>query len=273
MKTKLLELGKLELELNPKDREVLMTIRALTFMKTDQIMRLFFAESHPNETAATNATRRTLNRLMRLGLVSHLRSQPSGLYYGGKSYIWYLTESGHSLLNMSLMVESKKKYEEPSKYFLRHTIAVAECYVQLHTIVREDEELGLEKILVEPACWRSYEKNGKGVSVRPDLYVVTKSGKYRDSWFIEMDLATETSEVILTKCQRYFDYYLTRKEQERYGIFPTVLYIVPDIKRKEKLIEIISDYSRLGKKRYSLVILPDELASLIKTGAKKEDLC
>lgn len=267
------QLGEIELRLIRRDRAILEKIRLLRYMRTSQIMRLFFYD-YATTGAALTGTARNLNRLMRLGLITHFARRIGGIQHGSSEFIWYLTEAGARLLDLGVETQRKRnRFLEPSPAFLRHTLAVAECYVQFTEICRMAEEMKLARIAVEPECWRSYQKDGKAQSLRPDLYAETISGRFEDRWFIEMDLDTESTNDIVEKCRRYQQYYQTNKEQDASGIFPIVLWIVPTQERKDKLIDSIR--FNFGKRypHINLVITPGELWTTLLEGAKKEDLC
>jgi len=53
------------------------------------------------------------------------------------------------------------------------------------------------------------------------------------SWFIEIDLATESSTVLKRKFQTYTDYWRSGREQRIYDVFPRVFWIAPDIARAQ----------------------------------------
>ena len=131
----------------------------------------------------------------------------------------------------------------------------------------------LKRLEVEPGCWRSYNKNEQIVSLRPDLYAETVSGEYEDHWFIEMDLDTESVPAVLDKCRRYHEYYLTNKEQHAVGVFPYVLWIVPTVERKEKIISAIKNTFGNRRAHIFLIITPDQLYSALKDGVTEDRLC
>lgn len=267
------QLGEIELKLVERDRQIMAMMRLLRFMRTSQVMRLFFI-SYATTGAALTGTKRNLNRLMRLGLITHFARRIGGIQHGSSEFIWYLTEAGVKLLDLGKETEGKRiRAMEPSPAFLRHTLAVAECYVQFTEICRMAHDMKLNAIAVEPECWRSYQKDGKAQSLRPDLYAETVSGRFEDRWFIEMDLDTESVNDIVEKCRRYQHYYQTEKEQRASGVFPIVLWIVPSQERKDKIIDSIR--FNFGKRypHINLVITPGELWTTLLEGAKKEDLC
>ena len=269
-----LQLGEIDLTLIPRDRKILSAIRNLKFIRTNQAMRLFFPPVGKTERAALTYTTKNLNRLKKLGLISHLEKHIGGIRTGSYGLVWYVTNAGCRLLDLNAGIESKRiNKPELSSMTLRHKLAVTEIFVQIVEICRTEETMKVGYISVEPGCWRSYEVKGKAVSLRPDLYAETISGKYEDHWFIEMDLDTEATSLVIEKCKRYYEYYLTNKEQSIGKVFPVVLWIVPSETRKEKMIEAIKD--SFGKKQTHLflVITPAEFAAVLKDGVEEDKLC
>jgi hypothetical protein len=91
-------------------------------------------------------------------------------------------------------------------------------------------------VQIEPQCWRSFPGLGGGtVTLKPDMYVVIGSGEYEDHWFIEIDRGTESLPVLIRQCQQYETYRRSGVEQADGGIFPRVLWLVPDEHRAERL--------------------------------------
>jgi len=242
-------------------------------MRTRQIQRLFFTDNSSSR-AKLSATMRVLERLSNFGLVDHLPRAIGGNGRGSEGKIWHLTEAGLRLLDLGAVKEKKRtRYLEPSTSFLRHTIAISEAFVQVTEICRMSEAMSLSHIDVEPECWRAFQKNGKTVSLRPDLYAETISGKFEYHWFIEMDLATEDIPTILEKCFRYEEYYQTRAEQNTEGIFPYVLWIVPDEERKRKISEALAKDVGRHCVKLNIVITPNRLWTILTEGVKADDLC
>lgn len=267
-------LGQIEAQLSPRDRHMLNTIRSLRHIKTGQIRRLYFPQKGRSENAVRTANKRTLRRLKKLGLIDHLPKRIGGMGAGEQEYIWFITEAGIRLLTLGTEQEGKRKRVlEPSPAFLRHTIAVTETFIQIVEICRDDPAMRVGNIEVEPECWRAYEKNGKVISLRPDLYAKTYTGDYAYHMFIEMDLATEALQFVIEKCRRYHEYYRTGKEQNAYGAFPLVLWIVPDEDRKRNMVSYMKE--AFGKRGPSLfyVITPHEIEAVLRDGVTKEELC
>lgn len=257
------QLEQIRSELTDKDRQLLSYLQGLRFAKTDQLRRIFYPQQGNTLRAVKVAVRKNLNRLQSIGLIDHLNKQIGGVRAGSQAMIWFVTESGNRLLNLGTDEQNKRKRRlEPPRIFLRHTVAISETFTQIIEICRNDSEIELKEIELEPDCWRSFEKNGRTLSLRPDLFVTTVSGEYMDHTFIEVDLDTESPTEVVEKCRRYHDYYRTGKEK----VFPLVLWIVPTDARKKKLIAAIKDAYPNSLSHLFYVIVPNELERIIKNG-------
>ena len=267
-------IGEIDLALSANDRETLQALKRLKFLKTDQLRRMFFSNGHTTIQASKTSTLKRLRRLKKLGLINHLDRRYNLGNYGSQAYMWYLTEAGSRLLDLGTDIDSKRKrVSESSPTFIRHTIAVAECYLQFIEICRAEANLSIRCLDTEPDCWRAYRKNGQDISLRPDLYTETLCGEYRDRWFVEIDLDTESIPIVIRKCSRYLQYYTTNLEQTATGKFPVVMWIVPSSRRKENIITAIKETFKDRYVHMFLVITPEELHNVLLDGVKKEDLC
>jgi len=267
------QLGVIELSLSHTDRRILEAIRYFKYLRSSQIQRLFFVRNITPR-ARLVATGRALKRMKNDGLIDHLPNRIGGPGSGSTGLIWYLTEAGARLLDLGKAQEDKRtRYSEPSTTFVRHTLAVAECYIQITEICHMRPSMKLLRMDIEPECWRSYQRNGKTQSLRPDLYAETVADGYKYSWFIEMDLDTESVNDIVEKCHRYQQYYLTDKEQRGNHVFPYVLWVVPTEERRSKLIDAIRFNFGNRYPRMNLIITPNELWGVMTEGPREEDLC
>ena len=261
----LLELSE---RLTPRDNEILISLKYAKYLMTGQLQRLHIPEAS-TKTAATRATIRVMRKLNRYGLVRTFKRRIGGAYRGSSSFVWHITEAGLRLLDIQAATETparKTRYLEPSYIHMRHTLAIAECYVQLVELSRKHKQLVFAAVEWEPNNWRPYTHDGHSLQLKPDLFVVTYNGGFEDRWFIEVDLSTEALPVVLDKCKRYYQYFQTGIEQREHGIFPITIWVVPDVSRKQKLINGIAD--QLGKAaKMFLVITLEELPSTILNGA------
>jgi hypothetical protein len=141
--------------------------------------------------------------------------------------------------------------------------------VDIHVALAEatlGKALELVTVEVEPGSWRQFlGLGGERRLLRPDLAVVTAQGEYEDHWFIEADLSTEHPPTVVRKCQLYEDYRASGTEQEARGIFPRVLWVVPNQKRADKLNAAIQG-SRLDQDLFRVITM-DQLVPVVIGGA------
>ncbi|RYC74830.1 replication-relaxation family protein [Candidatus Nanosyncoccus alces] len=266
------QLEKLEKRLSARDLSVLQALRKYRFLTSDQVGRLYFTNCS-TKTSRTRNQNLLLKRLSDHGLIRPLARRIGGYQGGSSVQIWYLTEAGFRLLTLNTPGEHKRKrFSEPSPMFLEHTLSIAECVVQLTLICRNSHDLSLDAVDTEPSCWRKYKSDGRVCYLKPDVFVVTSYEKYEDSWFIEIDLSTESSSQIIEKCNAYLEYFYTGIEQKETGVFPIVTWVVKDSTRKEKIKQCIRE-SIKGQPKMFLVITPDELEKMIRQYIDSGEIC
>ncbi|WP_448712230.1 replication-relaxation family protein [Microbacterium profundi] len=89
---------------------------------------------------------------------------------------------------------------------------------------------------LEPACWRIFTGTANTVvTLKPDLLVVTANTTTETHSFVEVDRGTEHLPAVLRKCRIYQRYADTGTEQANRGLFPAVVWIVPDAVRAAKI--------------------------------------
>jgi hypothetical protein len=134
--------------------------------------------------------------------------------------------------------------------FLAHSLEVAEWYVQLV----EAERTGLIELThfaAEPRSWRRYvAAHGNQATLKPDAVVHVLRGGWEERWFLEIDRATEHLPAVKRQLDQYVAYWRTGVEQHASdGLFPKVLWIVPDDRRYNQLIEA---FGRLAPEAWPL---------------------
>ncbi|MDR1464748.1 MAG: replication-relaxation family protein [Oscillospiraceae bacterium] len=252
-------LAQLEQSLSERDIQVLASLKRCRYLTTLQIARLHF-DASVNSRAAVRASNRHLTRLRELGLIRALSRRIGGVRAGSGSFVWTLTAGGFRLLQPT--DQPRKQFREPTLHFLAHTLVISEAYLQLTEICAQ-HNMTLAGVQFEPGCWRRYtDKGGKPLILKPDLYAVTRGGGYEDHWFIEIDCDTETVARVVDKCERYLQYLHSGAEQAQTGVFPLVVWIVPDEKRKVSVERHIRAQISRGAEIF-IVILPDELEALV----------
>jgi hypothetical protein len=220
------------LRLSERDVGILESLRSHRLLSTNQIQRLHFAHGHASTAAAAGATMRVLTRLADHHLVVRLERRIGGVRAGSSGIVWQLASTGERLLRTMHGEKHRRRYIEPTPAFTAHTLAVAELAVRLYEL-QDRRAVELISVETEPSCWRSFVgPHGTLEWLKPDLYAVTASGDYEDHWFLEADLATEHPPVVVRKAKVYQRYAATGAHQARHGLFPAVVWVVPDTARQ-----------------------------------------
>lgn len=253
------------------DTQILYFLNQARYATTNQLARLFFADSGRFETAIRRANF-ALQSLKKAGLISHLKRRIGGARRGSASYVWQITFQGLKLLKSqddSITLRYKNQYE-PTQHHVEHTLAITEIFVETLEVIRDSEKLSLETFSFEPNSWRSYQKlSGIGRTLKPDAYLELVSQEYEDHYFLEIDRSTESLSRIVNTCKKYIEYYRSGIEQRQKEVFPYVLWVAPDDKRKLAISKAIQ------KELYSFwelftVITLEEYPDYIKGGILNE---
>jgi hypothetical protein len=217
--------------LSDRERAVLGSLRRLQVATSAQLERLHFAD------VTARQARAVLASLVERRLIARLPRQVGGVRAGSAGYIYVLDVAGQRL-----NPTGGRRVQRPwpvGTPFLAHTLAVSELYVRLMEAERQGQAaLRLGEFHTEPACWRSFAAPSAGrVTLKPDAEVTLGLGRFEDRWFIEVDRATESRSTLDRKLGCYLRYWQSGQEQARTGIFPKVLWIVPDSARVDLLVD------------------------------------
>jgi hypothetical protein len=248
--------------LGDRDRAILHSLAAHRFLTTAQIERFHFAD-HQSPEAAARICRRVLHRLHQLRVLEHLDRRVGGVRAGSASYVWRVGLVGDRLLRAG-PDQPRARRKEPSLRWLEHCLAIADTHLMLRDLATSGA-IELLQVQTEPTCWRTAASFGDRM-LKPDLFALTASGDYEDHWYIEVDRATESLPTLLRKCAQYEDYRRTATEQQERGIFPLVIWIVPDDIRAGKLRAAITASRSLDSSLYR-ICTPASFAEVITGGA------
>jgi hypothetical protein len=233
-------------------------VRLLTGTQLDQLL------AEPDTTAATTARlrRRSMTRLIDLGLVTTLERRVGGARAGSAGHIYTLTPAGYRALAVMRGEPHPPRTRPPatpSALFLGHTLAISDIYIQLITTSRDHDDVHLVTFAIEPACWQA---TGGGGYLKPDAYLRLATATHADCWWLEVDQATESVPRITRKCRDYLDY-LTHAGVGPDQVPPRVLFTVPDIGRRNAIEKVIATLSEHSHQMISVVTHIDAAAWLI----------
>ncbi|MDF1478770.1 replication-relaxation family protein [Leifsonia sp. H3M29-4] len=234
-----LRLHVLELHLTDRDIRILEDLEQFRLLTTRQIQRLHLPAKpfgdHATASAATRGTTRILTRLEGLGAVARLERRIGGLKHGSALTVWHLGGAGERFLRARRGDSARRRYSEPGRTFMAHTLAVGDIAV----LLRERTHTGrfeLLELAAEPSNWRPFTApGGTAITLKPDLTVVTADARTETHSFVEIDCGTEHLPVVIRKCRLYQQYFATGIEQDARGLFPAVVWLVPTTKRADAI--------------------------------------
>ena len=245
----------------PTHRTLLQLLLELRFATTDQLARLTAGE-YGSRRSAVRQTTRHLTRLENRGLLLQLERRVGGWQGGSAPTIWALTTSGHRAITEQS--GGRQRPQLISTTFLEHLLAITESRIIAVETVRTIPDASLT-VQTEPVCWRSYlGPHGQALTLRPDLHLLVGASKYTDSYFVEVDRATENPARVIDTCWQYVQYRRTGTEQKVHGVFPAVLWIVPTEKRRGQLRQHITT-AELPTSMFHVLTLTD-LPEVIRDG-------
>lgn len=259
-------------QLTDKDIQILHFLNQARYATTSQLARLFYSDSPKPETALRRANF-TTQRLLKAGLISHLKRRIGGVRAGSASYVWQITFQGLKLLKSqdeTIILRYKNQYE-PTQHHVEHTLAITELFVETLEVSRHSEKIALEKFSFEPSSWRGYQKlSGVGMTLKPDAYLKLIVQEYEDHYFLEVDRSTESLARVVNTCKKYIEYYRSGIEQRQHEVFPYVLWIVLDDKRKLAISKAIQAELYNFWELFTVITL-DEYPDFIKGGLDESE--
>jgi len=188
-----------------------------------------------------------------------------GVRGGSSTLIYGIGPAGRRILTATGF--EPKRLMTPSDRFIRHTLTLTELVVRLHEATLAGE-LDLIALQTEPRCWRPFlGVMGARLTLKPDLFVRIGAGALEDRWFIEVDLATESLATITGKANAYLAHYRCGDEQRRHGVYPRVIWTVPDRRRAEQIAKALGRPS-LGTERLFAIWPYDEVIGRLAAEAR-----
>jgi hypothetical protein len=123
---------------------------------------------------------------------------------------------------------------------LRHALSVGRLYLFLRQ-AEADKQLELLTFEPEPRAWRTFSGlQGDTTTLKPDAFAAYDSGDYTLSLFVEVDCGTESPATLSRKLDVYARYYGSGLEQQRHGVFPEVVWLVPNESRRAVVAAVVA---------------------------------
>jgi Replication-relaxation len=243
--------------LSDREWHVLSTLRTVRVATAAQLEAISFAD------VSRRQARKTLASMTDRRLIARLPRVVGGVRAGSAGFVYVLDVAGLRLASSS---RARRPWPVGTP-FLAHSLAITALYA---SVVAEERTgaVQVQAFRTEPATWRTFLAPGATrVVLKPDAEAILVVGNYEDRWFIEVDRSTESRPTLARKLRRYVDYWQTGREQAATGVFPKVLWIVPDAARHAVLVD---EFAKLPVAAWPLftVAAADETMKRILAGAQ-----
>ena len=224
-------LVRLRSQLADRDWQIIATLERVRLATSGQLEALHFPDvsrRRAQQRLAVLTERRVLARLPRV---------IGGVRAGSRGHVYALDVAGQRLANLDRV--SRPRPPRPvGRRYVDHILAVTHIYVSL-VLAERAGSLRIVRFDGEPASWRSfYGPGGARLMVNPDAHAVLLVKGAEDHWFFEVDLDTEHAPTLARKCAIYRAYWQSGAEEARTGVFPRVLWLVPDEPRARVLRQV-----------------------------------
>jgi hypothetical protein len=200
------------------------------------------------------------------GLVTRLDRVVGGRRAGSAGFLYSLGVAGLRLLVVGQNGPVRRP-STPGAPFVAHALAVTELAVRL----REAERQGGFQILdfqAEPQCWRKHPGPGGGSEIcKPDAYVRLANGTFEDSFFIEVDRSTENISTLTRKLDAYRRYWSNGIEQAKHGVFPRVIWLVPNERRHQVVVDACNRQPADAWQLHQVTLYDDAIGLMVGDGS------
>jgi hypothetical protein len=252
-------LQELRAELAERDWQIISTLARVRVATAAQIEALHFAD------VTARMARKRLSSLTDRRVLSRLPRTVGGGQAGSSGYVYALDVAGQRLADLAGGGGQRRPWALGTR-FLAHSLAITDIYVRL-VLAERSGDLRVARFVGEPASWRTFFGPGGGrLVLKPDAYTVLLVGGYEDHWFLEIDLNTEHAPAIGRKCATYRGYWRSGSEEARTGVFPRVLWLVPDERRSAVVRQVIRRQTSEAAELFDVALL-DAVVERVLRGA------
>ena len=254
--------------IHPMQARLLALVAAHRFATTTQLARLT-APEYASSASALRQTQRHLASLAQQRLLTSLERRVGGWQGGSAVTIWAATTRGQRLVaaenGEDEEVPRRQRPREVSTTFLDHLLAITEVRTSIEEAVRQETDTEAA-VALEPECWRTaLSPSGQVQVLRPDLAVTVTSPAYEDRYLVEVDRATENPGRVIATCWRYQEHQAASSQASDGSVFPLVVWLVPNDRRRHRLERAIAHSTGLLRDLFRVIRL-DQLPTLIHGG-------
>ena len=234
--------------LSERDQATIELVARFRQLKTSQIRAVLFADH-----ASTTPADRCLKRLVEGKYLERL-PRPIGGRGGSGQFVYQLGRAGWKLL------DRPGHFWAPRAVDL-HCLGIADCFVALKQAEQRGEVVLLE-FITEPDCHTSIGP----VRLTPDarLEVGDRAQGVKIAYWLELDRGTEHRSVIAEKCSRYWK----ALHYWRQEFFPTVLFVVQDLRRARQLLEAVCGGPDGSQAAFKVATIDEFIAACLSRSVK-----
>jgi hypothetical protein len=255
-------LEELDAKLLERERAAISALLEMRFLSTRQVERWVFEGT--THLARARASRRSIAKLVELGVVRHLERRIGGVRAGSAGHINVLTGLGLRLAAFYgwITPEQARRTREPGGQFVRHYLAVAETHLRVLE-AHERDALELLERQAEPGAWREFTSpSGAQAILKPDAFFAVGLGTGSTQWFLEVDRATVGGATLDRKLSTYVDYWHSNQEIAAGKVSLKVLWLAPDARRLDQLQQAFRRTSPEARMLFRAAIFDDLIAVL-----------
>jgi hypothetical protein len=248
-------------ELTDTDSELLSFLATSRLATSKQLVRRFWTDDPKGNPARARAGARALKRLAGWRVIDPLPGRARGGVRGGSAtHVYAVGVAGAKLLARRGL--HLRRLGTPGERYRNHVLACTQVVVDLHAAATRGE-LDVIEIQQEPVSHRVFLGAwGARLSVKPDLFVRVGVGALEDRWFAEVDLGTEHAGTLLAKAKRYQMHYRSGSEQSQHGVYPKVVFAVPDIRRAGQVEQVLHHVPAEARRMFTVCLLSELVARL-----------
>ncbi|HEV7564376.1 MAG TPA: replication-relaxation family protein [Microbacteriaceae bacterium] len=248
-------------EMTELDWSLLSFVATSRLATSKHLVCRFFTDDPKADPARARAGSRALKRLSDWRVLDPLPGRARGGVRGGSATLIYSVGVGGRKL-LARRGLHLRRLGAPGERHVNHVLACTGVVVDLCAADARGE-LDLIEVQQEPTCHRAFLGAwGARLWVRPDLFVRIGVGALEDRWFIEIDLATEHAGTLLAKAKRYLLHYRSGSEQAEFGVYPRVVWAVPDARRGGQVKEVQRHLPAEARKMFVACQLDELVACL-----------
>jgi Replication-relaxation len=252
--------------LGDRDTQIIQALARVRVATVRQLQRLFFVTTSP--LSSSRQCQKTLERLSAWRVVTRLERRVGGARSGSAGFIYALDTLGQRVVGRAGPVGGSRPRRAwtPSRPFLRHALAVSELYVRLVEVARMAPFV-IEAFDAEPGSWRAFTGSaGEVVFLKPDAFIRLGADEFTHSTFVEVDCGTESRTALAVKFDRYRLYWASGAEQRRHGVFPRVLWLVPERKRYQQVLDAASRQPAESWRLFRVALYDEAIHALVGDG-------